>query len=271
MPSKQAKNFVEDTGMIEAEEAARKSRRAATMARHRAQNEAQHNECKQAISQWPESTLKELQHSGDSLLPLDLWTKIFKIFCDDLEIDGVRGPSVIARELSLISRVNKDFYAASLPAFQHLSNLCLTIESAVTELRHYSPVRRFSTEHGGYDVPPSIPDPPQWDAFVSDPKSLKAAELRSLCAAMHFSTSRPKAVLIRKLMQSVSLEYPTPTPARLVFAIQCERRKHAGDKLSDSLRRAKGEQHFRESFESLSHLKASQEACWFWNFWEWFA
>ena len=94
--------------------------------------------------------------------------------------------------------------------------------------------------------PRPIPDSSQWSAIVSDPKSLSSAELMSLCLALNLIFSRPKDVLILELMKSMSLKHPTPTPARLVLAVQCERRDHLHDvdqkdKLSDSLRRAKGE------------------------------
>ena len=249
---KASHNLVEDTQMIESEEAARKVRKTARLARRRAQTDAQHKDCKQAISQWQKSTLRELQHSRDSLLPLDLWTRILKSLCDDIELKGVRGPSVIAREISLISQVNKELYAASQPAFQHLSNLCPSLDSIVKRLRDYrcnSAVKEVITEHGVVYARASsdlIPDTPQWDAFVSDPKSLRSGELKSLCSAMHLTVSRPKAVLIQALMKSMNLHYPTPTPACLIFAVQFERQKNLSsidekEQLSDSLRRAKGE------------------------------
>ena len=224
--------------MNEAKEAAKQKTKVARRAREKAKHDAQHNECKQAISQWQKSTLQNLQHSRNSLLPLDVWTKILKSFCDDMELEGVRGPSVIARELSLVARVNKELYASSQPAFQYLSNLCPSIDSMVhkLELRREHSTRR----------PRPIPDSSQWSAIVSDPKSLSSAELISLCLALNLIFSRPKDVLILELMKSMSLKHPTPTPARLVLAVQCERRDHLHDvdqkdKLLDSLRRAKGE------------------------------
>ena len=195
MTIKASHNLVKDRQMFEAEEAARKAGKAARLARRRARTDAQHKDCKQAISQWQKSTLRELQHSHDSLLPLDLWTRILKSLCDEIELKGVRGPSVIARELSLISQVNKELYAASQPAFQHLSNLCPSLDSIVKRLRAYkcnSAIKEVTTEHGvvlPWACSDSIPDTPQWDAFVSDPKSLKAAELRFLCSAMHLAVS----------------------------------------------------------------------------------
>ena len=43
---------------------------------------------------------------------------------DDLELDGIRGPSTIARELCNVSMTSKELYEASLPAFQKLSKKC---------------------------------------------------------------------------------------------------------------------------------------------------
>ena len=272
MPSQQATSCVEDTTTIEAKEAARKIRKAATTARRRARNDAHHNECKQAISQWPESILQDLQHSRNSLLPLDLWRKILNSFCDDLDFKGVRGPSVIARELSLVSRVSKEVYAASRSAFQHLSTLCPSTDSIVLKLklrgREYDECQIIDNKvvtHSGivhtWESLDSNPGSAQWDAFnafVSDPKSLTAVKLKFLCAAMHLRISPPKAVLIQELMKSMSLKYPTPTPARLVLAVQWERRDYlssgdpaaGGKPLLGSLRRARGESltNFRDHY-----------------------
>ena len=86
---------------------------------------------KKAAALKQSADLGRAKNISDSKLPLDLWSKILSSLCEDVELKGIRGPSVIARELVKISLVSKELRAAALPAFQYLSAKCRPIEESL--------------------------------------------------------------------------------------------------------------------------------------------
>ena len=201
-----------------------------------------HGQCKQMNKYWHTIATysNEMQHSPDysnSPLPFDLWMKVMMTLCDDLEINGIRGISVIARELSLAARVNKEFYAASLPAFKHLSNLCPSLDSLLPNLRNETEAQDASqavssTSSASLNLDSSI-----WDALVADPRRPTALEIKLMYTAMGFNESQPKDVMAFELMAHFKLMHPTPLPARLIFAVLAEKKEQVPVELGNKLLR----------------------------------
>ena len=181
------------------------------------EKEKEHQASMNLLKQWQKkSKLTDLKPQSDSKLPVDIWIKILKMMSSDIELNGVRGPSVIARDLSNVSRVNKELYIASLPAFQHLSTLCDPIKTCL------GVTSRLYSHHL---MGPEADKDEVWNMLISDPASLSSAQLKSMSLAMHLPTAPPKAVLAHKLMQQIGIDGPVRHPARLLLAIRLEKKQ----------------------------------------------
>ena len=153
------------------------------------------------------------RHCSDSGLPFDIWCKIFECLCDSIELEGVRGPSVVARELIHISLVSKELYTASLSGFQRLSQSCRTIKDSAALARPFLTWRRAEIEG---KKPPIVRENALWDKLVSDPLSLKMTELKDLSATLglYANGSDPKSVVTLDLFEFLGLQTPTRVPAQ---------------------------------------------------------
>ena len=171
---------------------------------------------------------------SDSGLPLDIWSKIMKLLCDDVEIKGVRGPSVIARELCNLSMVNKELYSATLPAFQHLSTLCRPIQCLLPISSSYTTDESDLEEME--DTRVRVEDR-LWESFVSDPASMTQAQLKSMCQATQLHSASTKATTALRLLRQIGIEQPTRIPARLLISVKKERKEILRD-LPELYRRA---------------------------------
>ena len=155
-----------------------------------------------------------------------LWVQILMLVCDDFEEDGVRGASVIARDLCNASCVSKELYIASIPAFQHLSTLCLPLQDCFWNLPPQG--KRF--RYYGYTLTQNH----LWDSLISNPSALNHQDLYYLYADMGFDDTLPKERMVIKILERWGLKHPTGRPARAVFAVQYEK-WHWSDNLHDLL------------------------------------
>ena len=186
---------------------------------------AQKNEklCKKVTIRQKAKATPGQKRRSESRLPHDIWCKILDSLCENVELEGVRAPSVIARELCTISMVSKELHAASLSALQHLSSKCRTIkESAAIERPYMSWARRQKER----DNPPTTPDDSHWDAFVSDPAAAKTKDLSNMLAAVGLYSSGPKAIMSLDLMNFLGLQVPSQVPARLLLAVAKEKEQY---------------------------------------------
>ena len=168
------------------------------------------------LSRWQKKgKLEDLKPQSDSKLPADIWIKILETLSSDIEPEGVRGPSVIARDLCNVSRVNKELYIASLPAFQRLGHLCPPI--------HCSFPTAIISKNG--DAVLKADTDPLWDVLLSEPASLTYDQLQMMGAAMAsgYNIGRTKSVITHRLLKTVRIKQPTRYPARLILAVRKER------------------------------------------------
>ena len=171
------------------------------------------------------------RHCSDSGLPFDIWCKIFECLCDSIELEGVRGPSVVARELIHISMVSKELYTASLCGFQRLSQSCRTIKDSAALARPFLTWRRAEIEE---KKPPVVREDALWDKLVSDPLSLKMTELKDLSATLglYANGSDPKSTVTLDLFEFLGLQTPTRVPAQVILAVSKEK-VHCLDQLAE--------------------------------------
>ena len=150
------------------------------------------------------------------------------LLCKDVDQhEGyVRKESIInaAKDISQASSVNKELYAASLPAFNNLSQLCCPLTELVPNARRVKPNRRRRRGVYWYGMQPEEPEIPipeanLWNEFVTDPLGPKACELQSLCVALGLHKTNPKAVMAHDIMQQIGLKHATRVPACLVLTV----------------------------------------------------
>lgn len=172
----------------EALEEARRMHQAAVRAARKQRAEA-------AIGKWHKLDRGfEEADSGTGLSP-DIWIQILMLLVDDLETEGVRGVSVVARDLCNARMLCKELTFPTQHVFKHLSNLC-----------------------------PAIRGPEKlWEVFGRDPFSLKVPQLKELAKTMQIRVSDPKAVLIVNLQQRVGITQPTTVPVNVVAAVKLEK------------------------------------------------
>ena len=180
-----------------------------------------HQECKKSVSQWEQpseaAVLKSIKHSTHCNLPIDVWGKILGYLCENMELDGVRGPSVVARDISSAAISCKEIYAASLPAFQRLSTLCRSISASL----------QLGERRVWYRRPESLagisPDDQMWESFVRNPKSVKAKNIKALHHELGLTGCHQKSIMISEVLNALKLMQPSLIPARLLIAVMKER------------------------------------------------
>ena len=158
--------------------------------------------------------------SSDCKLPHDVWITILKLLCDDIEFDGVRGLSVVARDLCNMRSVNKELYSVSMPAFQHLNELCSSITDKFT---------KGSLHAYNYKLQIVLQQKERMETLVSDPASLSQADLKSLCSSIYIARSGTKATLAVNIFEAISLKHPTCCPSQLVLLVLAEKSEHLED------------------------------------------
>ena len=155
-------------------------------------------ECRQVLNSW-KAAKPTIGYSENSKLPLDVWIRILEHLSDDMQLDDIRGPSVVARDLCNASMTSKDLHAASLPAFQRLSSLC--------------PRKDF--EH-------------HWQYVLSDPWNSELLSDSAITALLRVAKLREfgsREVKVIMLYRSVNQAQPTRLPARLILTV-LEEKKH---------------------------------------------
>ena len=158
-----------------------------------------------AAGQNLKSKIAAFRPSSDCHLPEDVWITILKLLCNDIEFDGVKGPSVIARDLCNVRSVNKELYRASAPALQHLNTICSSIKNKVTgKLRSISQRQDLM------------------QPLISDPGSLSKSDLETLSSSINLN-SKTRATMAMDLFRAIGLKFHTCCPAHLVFMVLAER------------------------------------------------
>ena len=131
-------------------------------------------------------------------------------------MEGIRGPSVIARDIANAACVNKELYAASKSAFQHLSSFCSPI---LQLLRYLRPAtngqQRQNTRLASNEA--------LWNLLVSNPASLTVKQVQSLAIAVGVPDRCSRVVTVVRLLEVLGLECPTAVAARLTASIMKEK------------------------------------------------
>ena len=158
------------------------------------------DDCTAKVDSWQDGAIKSLPYRTGTALHLDIWEKILKKLCEDLDTKGLRGPSVIARDLINASLTCKELFAAALPAMQHLGQMCPSLPSTVSE-----------------DL---------CNEFVLNPDSLLLSEIKTLAKSRGVRTSQQKPIIIVELIQRMGLKRPIRVPIRLVQAVVKEKQSY---------------------------------------------
>ena len=159
-------------------------------------NRFHRDECTEHIESWNGTAAATLAYTTGAKLPLEIWELVLMAVCNDIDPEGVRGPSVVARDLMNASFTCKELYNASQPAFQHLSTFCEVMPHGTDEL---------------------------WTTFVSDPTALRLDEIRTLAKATSIKISQPRSALIIELMNTLKLHKPSRIPAKVLKAVLREK------------------------------------------------
>ena len=152
--------------------------------------------CRDVVASWKTAKPK-MDHSKESKLSLDVWSRILEHLCDELQHKDIRGPSVVARDLCNASMTCKDLYAASLSAFQRLSSLC-----AEKEMEH------------------------QWQCLLSDPCNsdlLSDEVIATLLRRTKLRQFGSREINVHTLYRAVGQSQPTRLPARLILTVAEEK------------------------------------------------
>ena len=152
-----------------------------------------HRECAERIEQWE---LTPLGYTEAPQLPLDIWITICEHLVDDLELDDIRGPSTIARDLCSVSMTSKQLYAANLSAFQKLSMKCNAVEKEDS-----------------------------WGVLLTEPSNgniLSNRTIESLSVASNLRISTRES-MVCGLYNSIGIYKPIRVPARLLLAVANEK------------------------------------------------
>lgn len=153
--------------------------------------------CKQTIDSWNSS---ERGQAGtyNSRLSLDLWSSVLIKLSDDIELDGVRGVSVVARDICNACLSCPDMKAASHLAFKSLADRC-----------------------------PSLPtmndDPDIWNQFILDPVSVRLDVMKRMARDLGLAVGGNKPVVVCRLFEQFGIEQPSVVPAKVLHAIHSEK------------------------------------------------
>ena len=156
-------------------------------------------ECKRTIESWTPKTFtyKQGYHSH---LPVDVWATVLVKLCDDIETGGVRGVSVVARDICNACLSCADIKAASQLAFDRLALYCPDL--------------------------PGIGVPRVWDQFFSRPMSVKVEHLKAMARKLKLTLGGTKAVLICRIFQYFRMNRPSEVPAKVLNRMREEKAMH---------------------------------------------
>lgn len=149
--------------------------------------------CRSKIQRFDRAKLQNVEPVSDSGLPLDVWGLILSKFCEGFEPEGVRGISVIAREICQAREVCKDLLIASDIAFEKLADLC---QAEITS---------------------------NFDEFLLNPTKFSLPELKIMSKERRLKVSCTKAVLTVNLLESFGLKRPSKVPAKILEAVRREK------------------------------------------------
>ena len=172
--------------------------KAAKDAEKKAKAKAYLDICTAKVKTWQDGALTSLPYCSGTSLHLDIWEKILNKLCEDLDTKGLRGPSVIARDLINASLTCKELFAAVLPAMQSLGQMCPSISPTVSD--------------------------ELWSDFMLRPNNLLLSEIKTLAKSGGVKVSQQKPIIIAELIQSLGLTRPIRIPARLLKEVVREKK-----------------------------------------------
>lgn len=181
--------------------------KAAKQAERAAQRSAAAEAAKGRISSWKRPG-EDWGNSGTPL-SLDLWTRVLEHLCNDIEPEGVRSASVIARDLCNAGMACKELYVSANQAFHCLAALCPPIELEA-----------------------------EWAACLPGPMALKLPQLKALAPHAGVQKSLPKPTLALGLLEAWNLQCPTQVPPRVIMEVAKERKSSLSELSSAELTRA---------------------------------
>ena len=137
----------------------------------------------------------------DSGTPLahDLWLMVMGKLWEDLEPEGMRGLSVVVRDLVNLRLACKELNVIVGDAFRELAERC---------------------------TPKA--DSKLWDRCLMNPMGLSVVQLKKMAAQLGNRISVPKPVLVAEIFRKLGLAHPISAPARVYLDVRQE-------KSSDSL------------------------------------
>ena len=163
--------------------------------------------CRDTVDSWSSSDRGRTEKYS-SRIPLDVLSSILVRLCDDFETDGVRGVSVVARDICNACLAFPDMIVASRTAFGVLASQC-------PELPWIYFDGIFLLQPGQTAI---------WNKFLMSPMSAKLDTMKRMASSLLLSTSGSKAVLAcRILAQGFGTKSPSSVPARILNAIQKEK------------------------------------------------
>ena len=149
----------------------------------------------------------------------------------DIDPQGVRGVSVVARDLCNAGMACKELYVSARQAFHHLAAHC-----------------------------PPIKLEAEWAACLKGPMALKLLQLKVLAPGARLQKSLPKPSLALGLLQAWNLQCPTSVPPRVIMEVARERELghilNARLELGEFLRACRRVPELpREGLESVFHAR----------------
>ena len=162
--------------------------------------------CRGTVDSWSSSDITRIEKYS-SRIPYDMISSILIKLCDDIETDGVRGISVVARDICNACLAFPDMRVASRLAFEQLASRCP-------------------------DLPSMKEGPAIWDEFLTDPMSVKYDTIKEMAEGLPLSerstsgmliANETKAVLVCLLLEHFGARSPSLIPARILNAVRAEK------------------------------------------------
>ena len=177
--------------------------------------------CSEIVKQWPLKAVSSRPYCTGTKLPFDLLEKIVLALCNDIEFDGVRSASVIARDICNISQTSKELWKASQVALQHLGSLCAPHNEQSKNVIRIWPASKCK---------PSWSD---WSAFLSQPLA-DDSDIGDIALACeipyYFCQQGPMCLkdfaLILSVFNFLHLRRPSNVLYQLLYTVARERKLH---------------------------------------------
>ena len=171
--------------------------------------------CSEIVNLWPTQAVKLRPYSSGSMLPVDTWMEILKMLCRDIEMDGVRSASVVARDICNASQASKELWTASQVALQHLSSLCSTQSMQIPSALGYL----------GCTIKNDFIYRPILTGITNAEEVLAIAKACS--PGTHYRLNLlDRSTLILGTFNFLHLSGPSNVPFDLLYAVAQERNKH---------------------------------------------